>query len=223
MARCSRPDEEIVPYVEMPERMAAGEIERYATTLPLSGYGRGFLALAVDGRPIKIEGNPRHPFSLGATDVFAEAEVLSLYDPDRSRVVLRDGQVSDWPSFEAAWRQTADTLASRPGDTLALVTGRIVSPTTLARIEALKKLFPQTRWYRYEPVNDDHARAGARQVFGKAATVLPRLADADVVLALGGRSARARGRSNCATRAHSRRGAARCGGSAFWSPKPHCR
>src|SRR5690349_20846963 len=77
LTRCSRPDEEIVPYADMPEGMVAGEPMRFATTLSLSGYARGFLGISVDGHPIKIEGNARHPFSLGATDVFAEAEVMS--------------------------------------------------------------------------------------------------------------------------------------------------
>lgn len=73
MTRCSPPDDEIIPYTEMPEGMVAGEPMRFATSLSLSGYGRGFIVTSVDGRPIKIEGNPRHPYSLGATDVFAEA------------------------------------------------------------------------------------------------------------------------------------------------------
>ena len=89
VAGCSKPVEEIVPYVNMPERVVPGELLRFATTLPLSGYGRGVLAISTDGRPIKIEGNPRHPASLGATDVFAEAAVLSLYDPDRSRTPMQ--------------------------------------------------------------------------------------------------------------------------------------
>lgn len=79
MTGCSRPEEEIIPYVNMPEGLVAGEPMRFATTFKLSGYGRGFFATSIDGHPTKIEGNPRHPFSLGATDVFAEAEVMSLY------------------------------------------------------------------------------------------------------------------------------------------------
>jgi len=82
-AGCSKPDEEILPYVRMPEQIVPGEPLRFATTLPLGGYGRGALVTVVDGRPVKIEGNPDHPASLGSTDVFAEASILSLYDPDR--------------------------------------------------------------------------------------------------------------------------------------------
>jgi molybdopterin-containing oxidoreductase family iron-sulfur binding subunit len=180
LAACSPPDEKIIPYVDMPEGMVAGEPMRFATTLQLSGYARGFLGITVDGRPIKIEGNPRHPFGLGATDLFAEAEVLSLYDPDRSRTVSsRDGMGSP-DAFRAAWA----SAAADGKDALALVTGRVVGPVTLSRIAALRKRFPGLRWYRYEPVNDDAARAGARLAFGRVVTSLIRWREADVILSL---------------------------------------
>jgi molybdopterin-containing oxidoreductase family iron-sulfur binding subunit len=165
----------------MPEGMVAGEPMRFATTLSLSGYGRGFIAITVDGRPIKVEGNPRHPFSLGATDVFAEAEVLSLYDPSRISVVHRGEQIATWDDFAAAW---APAVAARHDAAIALVTGRVTSPTTLAGIEALRGHFTGLRWYRYEPVNDDMARAGAKLAFGRPVTLAPHWEKADVVLAL---------------------------------------
>ena len=170
MARCSPPDEEIIPYADMPEGLVAGVPMRFATTSSLSGYGRGFLGITVDGRPIKIEGNPRHPFSLGATDVFAEAEVLSLYDPGRSSNVLRDGQIANWDDFASGWEGVAGSTA---GSAIALATGRIVSPTTLARSDALQARLPELRWYRYEPVNDDAARASAQLAFGRLVTAMP--------------------------------------------------
>ncbi|HWB51487.1 MAG TPA: 4Fe-4S dicluster domain-containing protein [Stellaceae bacterium] len=184
--RCSPPDDEIIPYVDMPEGMVAGEPMRFATTLSLSGYGRGFIAIAVDGRPIKIEGNPRHPYSLGATDVFAEAEILSLYDPGRSSVVHHGEQIATWEDFAAGWEQA---VGARPDDAasdaaVGLVTGRVVSPTTLGRIEALRRRFPALRQYRYEPVNDDMARAGAKLAFGRLVAAAPRWDEADVVLTL---------------------------------------
>lgn len=182
MARCSRPDEEIIPYADMPEGMVAGEPMRFATTLALGGYGRGFLGISVDGRPIKMEGNPRHPFSLGATDIFAEAEVLSLYDPDRSSTIRRGDAIATWDEFTADWTRAAQ---AKSGNVMAVVTGRIVSPTTLARIAALKERFPELRWYRYEPVNDDATRAGSRLAFGRVVTALPRWVQADVILSLG--------------------------------------
>ncbi len=182
LAGCGEPEEEIIPYVTMPERMAAGHPLRFATTLSLSGYGRGVLAISVDGRPIKIEGNPRHPYSLGATDIFCEASVQSLYDPDRSQAVRRAGMVSTWDSFLAEWNEAAGGANSSPG--IGLVTGRIVSPTSLRLIDELQQRFPSIRRYRYEVVNDDQARGGARLAFGKVLQVIPRLQDADVIVSL---------------------------------------
>src|SRR5258708_12904287 len=89
LASCGRPAEEIVPYVNIPERLTPGLPLRFASTLALAGFGRGVIVTSVEGRPIKIDGNPRHPASLGATDVFTEAALLSLYDPDRSNAVTR--------------------------------------------------------------------------------------------------------------------------------------
>ena len=128
-AGCTRPDEEIVanetleelPYVNMPEGLVPGITQRYATALPLAGYGRGAIVTSFEGRPIKVEGNPRHPASLGSTDVFAQAETLALYDPDRSQAIRVAGEISDWPAFEQALREHLDgqaglglALAQRP-------------------------------------------------------------------------------------------------------------
>ena len=106
LASCGRPDQEVVPYVEMPERLTPGLPLRFASALPLAGYGRGVIVTSVEGRPIKIDGNPRHPASLGSTDVFAEAAVLSLYDPDRSQAPRSGGRIQSWSAFEAALRAT---------------------------------------------------------------------------------------------------------------------
>jgi len=184
LSACGKSDDEIVPYVEMPERMVPGLPLRFATVLPLSGYGRGVLVTSSEGRPTKIEGNPRHPASLGATDVFAEAAVLSLYDPDRSRTVRRGAEVASWNSFEAALLAQLDREAARHGAGLRIVTGRITSPTLRRQLAALLKTYPEARWYRYEPLADDAARQGARLAFGRRVTALPRLGDADVVLTL---------------------------------------
>jgi hypothetical protein len=177
----SPPEDQIIPYAVMPEGQLAGEPRRFATTFSLAGYGRGFLGVSVDGRPVKSEGNPRHPYSLGATDVFAEAEVLSLYDPDRSRTVRYRGQIRGWDDFATAWEQAA----ASGGGGVGLVTGRVVAPTTLRGIGALRQRFSRLRWYRGEPVNDDRARGGARLAFGRVLATLPRLDETDVVLTLG--------------------------------------
>ena len=88
-AGCSKPEEEIVPYVTMPERLVPGVPLKFATALPLAGYGRGVIVTSHEGRPTKIEGNPLHPASLGSTDVFAEAEIFNLYDPSRAQAPVQ--------------------------------------------------------------------------------------------------------------------------------------
>ena len=145
-AGCKEPDEKIVaqdtvkelPYVHLPEGLLPGIAKHYATTLPLGGYGRGAIVTAFEGRPTKVEGNPRHPASLGGTDVFAQAEILGLYDPDRSQTVRLGGEIADWPAFESAFRAQMGSHAADKGAGLRLLSGRITSPTLLDQIAALK-------------------------------------------------------------------------------------
>ena len=91
LSSCGPPEEEIVPYVDQPGGVTPGVPLYFATALPLAGYARGVLATSYEGRPTKIEGNPRHPASFGATDVFGQAEIMSLYEPDRSQAVHNSG------------------------------------------------------------------------------------------------------------------------------------
>lgn len=183
VAGCGRPEEEIVPYVRQPEKVVPGEPLYFATSLPLAGFGRGMIVKSIEGRPIKIEGNPRHPGSLGATDPFAEAAVLSLYDPARSQTVLKDGEIAP---FEQVRRAVSDAMGREPargGAGVRLLTGRVSSPTMLRQIGALLERYPNATWHVHEPTEGDQ-RAGAELAFGRPLTVLPRFEDARVVLTL---------------------------------------
>ncbi|WP_347336626.1 4Fe-4S dicluster domain-containing protein [Bradyrhizobium macuxiense] len=184
LASCGRPPEEVVPYVQMPERETPGLPLLFASALPLAGYGRGVIVTSVEGRPIKIEGNPRHPASLGSTDVYGEATVLSLYDPDRSKAPYSDNRTQSWSAFEAALRPRLDRHRAKQGEGLAVLTGRITSPSMLAQFESLKRSMPQMKRYRYEPIDDDAIRNGTKLAFGRLATALPRFTDARIVLTL---------------------------------------
>jgi molybdopterin-containing oxidoreductase family iron-sulfur binding subunit len=184
LASCGRPAEEVVPYVEMPERLTPGIPLRFATALALGGYARGVIVKSVEGRPIKIDGNPRHPASLGSTDVFAEAAVLSLYDPDRAKTVTAGTGLRAWSSFEAKLQAQMEQEKSRKGAGLRILSNRITSPTLIGQIDSLLKSLPEAKWYRYEPVDDDAMRAGTGQVFGRPLQPLLRFRDARVVLAL---------------------------------------
>jgi Fe-S-cluster-containing dehydrogenase component len=184
LASCGPPEEEIRPYVDLPEGLTPGLPLYFATAVPLAGFARGVLGTTYEGRPTRLEGNPRHPASLGASDIFAQAAVMSLYDPDRPQSVQRDGNIASWTAFEAALHEQMQRERGRGGAGLRILTGTVTSPTMLRQIQALLTGLPQAQWVRYEPVNDDAARGGAQLAFGRPLTLIPRFADASVVLTL---------------------------------------
>lgn len=186
MARCSPPPEEIVPYVHMRERLVPGEILRFASAVTLSGYGRGVIGLTHQGRPVKLEGSPNHPASLGGTDVFIESELMNLYDPSRTKVGRGPLAIADWDSFEAAFHRAVEQAGGASKARLRLLTGRITAPSCINAIKALLARYPNARWHRYEPIDDDNETRGLALAFGKPLLTRPRLQDADVVLSLGG-------------------------------------
>src|SRR4029077_5977855 len=111
VSACTRqPDEEIVPYVRQPEEEVPGKPLFFATAMPMNGAGLGLLVESHEGRPTKVEGNPQHPLSLGATDPFAQASVLTLYDPDRSQNVTYRGRTSPWGEAVNAMQRAARAL-----------------------------------------------------------------------------------------------------------------
>ncbi len=188
---CDKPDEEIVPYVKA--SAVPGVPLRFATSLPLCGFGRGVLVTSWEGRPTKVEGNPLHPASLGATDMFAEASVLELYDPARSRTVrsqLRHpdstttSRPTSWDAFLAALLPQLSALQASQGEGLRIVTGHLTSPTLLRLLGDVNARFPRMRRYRHEPLADDNASAGAVAAFGQPVRSIPRLDKASVIVAL---------------------------------------
>ena len=182
VAGCSPPRQHIYPAVDRSDDAQPGTVTRYATAIPLAGYARGVTGLVVDSRPIKLEGLAAHPASLGATDLFNEIAILDLYDPQRLRAPIIGDRPGTW---DGATRAIFGRVAPRRGEGLALLTGRVTSPTLLARIGALKTLYPGLRHVRWEPVDDDAPLAAARRAFGRPLTARPRLQDADVILTLG--------------------------------------
>lgn len=149
-AGCSQPPAEpIMPYVSMPERLTPGQPVFYATTLRRHGMGVGVLVVTESGRPIKIEGNPRHPASAGATDAQTQAAILDLWDPERSRVVLHRGRISAWSDFAQAMALRLEAHKADGGAGLRLLTGPISSPTLLTQIRNWESQFPLARWHRH--------------------------------------------------------------------------
>ncbi len=179
-----QPQEKIVPYVRQPEDVIPGKPLFFATCTTLGGYATGLLVESHLGRPTKIEGNPDHPASLGATDVFAQASILSLYDPDRSQTVMKAGQISTWSDFLTAITAELPSLHAGHGKGLAILTETITSPTLAHQLQSLLKEMPEATWHQYEPAGRDNVRAGAKLAFGAYVDTIYHFDQADVVLAL---------------------------------------
>ncbi|MGI8437167.1 MAG: TAT-variant-translocated molybdopterin oxidoreductase [Chthoniobacterales bacterium] len=151
---CTRsPLEHIVPYQKQPEEIIPGRPLFYASALTLGGYARGVLVETHEGRPTKIEGNPEHPASLGATDVFMQADLLSLYDPERSQAVLHDGQISTWDLFLGEIAAAAQSWKTNGGAGLRILTGPETSPTLLDQLARLLAKYPAAKWHAYNPLH----------------------------------------------------------------------
>jgi MoCo/4Fe-4S cofactor protein with predicted Tat translocation signal len=178
------PSEKIVPYVRAPEEVVPGKPLFFATAMALGGFAKGLLVKSHTGRPIKVEGNPEHPASLGATDVFAQAAVLTLYDPDRAQVVLNRGTVSTWPAFLAALNMAREEQRFKKGAGLRILTETVTSPTLADQLQSVLAEFPAAKWHQYDPVTQDNIRAGARLAFGEDVNTIYLFDKADVVLAL---------------------------------------
>lgn len=184
LTSCVRPyqQEKILPYVRAPEELIPGVPNFYASALTEGGYAKGVLVESHQGRPTKIEGNPDHPASLGATDAQMQAATLALYDPDRSQVVRNVGNATTFSAFvEAA---TAALNGLQGGAGLHILTETVTSPTLARQLAQLLQRYPQAQWHQFDPLWSAGAFEGARLAFGEDVAVRYDFAEADVILSL---------------------------------------
>ncbi len=185
MTGCVRlPLEPIVPYVRQPEDVIPGRPQFYATAMTLGGYASPLLVESHLGRPTKIEGNDKHPASLGGTDIFAQAHVLGLYDPDRSQSVVSMGDQRSWQSFLTAIRGPLSAQKALQGAGIRILTPTISSPALADQLRGFLKIYPQAKWHVYEPVNRDNVLEGAKLAFGQAVETRYDFEKADLVVSL---------------------------------------
>src|SRR6478672_10734501 len=179
-----QPAEKIVPYVKNPEGMLPGKPNFYATAMSLGGVSVGLLAKSYEGRPIKIEGNPDHPGSKGATDILAQASLLTMYDPDRSQEVTFRGGSKTWEGFMSTLRAAIDENRVDGGAGVRFLTETVTSPTLIDQLTRIKAELPNSKWVQYEPVNQDNAMAGAKMAFGSPVQTIYKFDKAERVLSL---------------------------------------
>jgi molybdopterin-containing oxidoreductase family iron-sulfur binding subunit len=178
------PPEKIVPYVKQPEQIVPGKPLFFATAMALGGTAVGLLIESHEGRPTKVEGNPSHPASLGATDVFAQAAVLGLYDPDRSGSVTFLGRPRGWGAASVELRKALGEQRARKGAGLRVLTGTVASPTLADQLERAIKDYPEAKWIQYDPLASDNGAEGARLAFGRPVNTYYDLTKADVIVSL---------------------------------------
>lgn len=193
---CRRwPEEELVPYSSAPRDRIPGLPQHYASAFELGGVADGVLVTTYDGRPIKVEGNPDHPFAIafnglgntgagryGASTKFAQASVLELYDPERVRGVYSGPVIDRKPSSIEEF--VAAAKAALSGGRVAILSTPTSSMSVAAAWQSLSKAYPTAKWYEYEPLNDDAAREGGTLAFGRPVRAVLDLVKADVVVSL---------------------------------------
>ncbi|HET6900389.1 MAG TPA: TAT-variant-translocated molybdopterin oxidoreductase, partial [Vicinamibacteria bacterium] len=159
-----QPDEKIVPYVQPPEQAIPGKPLFFATAMLDRGYAKGILVESHLGRPTKIEGNPDHPASLGATDISGQAWVLGLYDPDRSQTLTYRGEIRAWTDFMGAMRNALGAQKPRQGVGVRILTEAVTSPTLAAQMREVLAELPAAKWHQWEPMGG--ASMAARPAVG---------------------------------------------------------
>ncbi len=181
LAGCRRwPKENIVPYAHRPENTMPGIPEQYASCFDFGGISQGVLVTSNDGRPTKIEGNPEHPDSKGATDAFTQASILEVYDPDRSRKPTFEGKASSI----AAFKEWIGSYFPKNGKSIAVVTEPSSSPTFNRMRRAFMKKNPQAMWVEYSPLANTNQHSGLASAFGGTWIPVHDIANASVIVSL---------------------------------------
>ncbi len=175
-----RDPDEILPFVRAPEKYVPGNKLMYATAMQRSEGAVGLLAEANEGRPTKLEGNPAHASSLGASDIWAQAEVLKLYDPQRSKSPLKAGAAATWEAWDAFAKDHFAALVAAAGKGLAF----LVEEDMGATFERLLAKLPQAKIVRFDPLAPDNQLQGAQLAFGPGARLHHDLSKAKVIFAL---------------------------------------
>src|SRR5512140_378863 len=171
LAACRQPEQSIVPYVRQPQSWVPGKPLFFATAMTLGGYATGVLAESHEFHPTKVDANPDHPSSLGASDVYMQGSILGLYDPDRSQVVRNLGEIATWSQFIAALQPVLTAAKANPNG-FRLLTQTITSPTLGSLIQQFLTNYPGVKWHQWEPVTRDNVREGARMAFGSYVNVV---------------------------------------------------
>jgi MoCo/4Fe-4S cofactor protein with predicted Tat translocation signal len=175
LAGCTKqPDEPIYAYVKQPEDLILGKPNYFASAAPFATGAVPVLVKSDEYRPIKVDGNPEHPYNMGSSDVFSQGSLLDLYDPDRSQHVTYRGENSSWGEFAAKFRDAVS--ATKDGTGVYFLSATVTSTTLARQWGEVQKAYPKAKLVQYDPAIAGTALEGAVPVYS--------LADADVIVSL---------------------------------------
>jgi molybdopterin-containing oxidoreductase family iron-sulfur binding subunit len=183
-AACSKPHDKIVPFVRRPEELTPGNPMHFATAFSLDGYASGLLVTSHEGRPTKVEGNPDHPSSLGATTPFEQALILGLYDNDRLKEIRSGGETIAWRSFLATTKARAEKLETTKGKGLRFLVEPTASPLVGELRRRILARFPEAKFVSYGSTTSDGSVEGPKLAYGQPLTPRYHLGLAQIVLSL---------------------------------------
>ncbi len=184
MAGCRRPEAHFVPFAKTPEWQIPGTFENFATSIPGRKGAEPILAVSFNGRPVKIEGNPEHGLVQGKTGTFAQASLLNLYDPDRSKSFVKAGEVTDRAAFLKDLGEWQQDWAANGGAGWAVLSSDLNSPTALRLKEQLEGQYPNMLWATYEASYAGNDLKAAAKLFGANTRQRINLAEAKIILSL---------------------------------------
>jgi MoCo/4Fe-4S cofactor protein with predicted Tat translocation signal len=181
-----QPLEPIVPYVRQPNEIVLGNPLFFASAMPFGAYGSPVLVESHEGRPTKIEGNTEHPAGLGGSDIFMQASILDMYDPDRAQIISYLGEIRSWSDYNLSLKGSLNSQNAVKGAGLRILSAPTSSPTMASLMDDIKAAFPESKWIQWEPVNRDNVRAGSMLAFGQYVETRYNLEKADIILSLDG-------------------------------------
>ena len=184
-AGCRRPEEKLEPFGQQQENYTFGEAQYFATAMPTRNGAIPLLAKSYEGRPVKLEGNADFPGSNGSTDRYAQASILDVYDPDRTKRFKNAGKIVAAEDALAALSQISQAATNTGGQGLAFLTDRSTSPSRRRLQDLISQKFPNAKWFAYEPVDSDIHQRAATQAFGQSVRPVYHFEKAKVIVALG--------------------------------------
>ena len=186
LSGCRYEEEKIAPFAFRPHDRLPGVPQKFATMTELGGVAIPLLSTNYDGRPIKLDGNPKHPDSMGASSAFSQARILEFYDPDRLRMpmVANSLGMKARPKFmETTWEKLIANC-KLPSDLSKVAV--LSEPTSSPSLLRMQQEFTGKggKWFSFATISDDNTRAGSKQAFGTPVRAHYKFDDAAIIVTL---------------------------------------